>query len=158
NFVSAVPDTQRAARGLERCGLTASISTKLNRTHLHPGARALILPCLGRSELDVQAAGRQFVTVEDSMSMVHRSQGVLPPSGPELRSEPAIVAMLGRALVGDRVPWAELAGDYDRIRDLIAQVVPGFTDFNARVRAADGFQLPNVGRDRSFASIGGRAK
>jgi molybdopterin-dependent oxidoreductase alpha subunit len=161
NFLSATPDTERTARGLERCAMTASVSTKLNRTHLHPGRRALILPCLGRSELDLQAGGPQFVTVEDSMSMVHRSRGVLPPAGPELRSEPAIVAMLGRALHGPggpRVPWDELVADYDRIRDLIERVVPGFHDFNARVRAPDGFQLPNVGRDRTFATIGGRAR
>jgi molybdopterin-dependent oxidoreductase alpha subunit len=160
NFLSATPDTPRTERGLERCALTASVSTKLNRTHLYPGARALILPCLGRSEIDLPLGAEhpQFVTVEDSMSMVHRSQGVLPPASTELRSEPAIVAMLGRALLGDRLPWADLAGDYDRIRDLIALVVPGFADFNARVREPDGFQLPNVARDRTFASIGGRAK
>jgi molybdopterin-dependent oxidoreductase alpha subunit len=161
NFLSATPDTERTARGLESCAMTASISTKLNRTHLYPGRRALILPCLGRSELDVQAGGPQFVTVEDSMSMVHRSRGALPPASPELRSEPAIVAMLGRALHGPEVAgvrWDDLAADYDRIRELIERVVPGFEDFNRRVRAADGFQLPNVGRDRSFATIGGRAK
>ena len=154
NFVSATPDSSRAARGLERCALTVGITTKLNRTHLHPGTRALLLPCLGRSEVD----GGQFVTVEDSMSIVHRSQGVLPPASPELRSEPAIVAGIGRALLGDRVPWNELAADYDRIRDRIARVVPGFEDFNTRVREPNGFQLPNVGRDRSFSTIGGRAK
>jgi molybdopterin-dependent oxidoreductase alpha subunit len=158
NFVSATPDTDRVANNLSRCTLTASVATKLNRTHLHPGASALILPCLGRSELDVQSAGPQFVTVEDSMSMVHRSQGVLSPASPELRSEVAIVAMLGGALLGSSVPWRELAADYDRIRELIAKVVPGFEDFNQRVRTPDGFQLPNVGRDRSFASTGGRAK
>ncbi|MDX2088364.1 MAG: FdhF/YdeP family oxidoreductase [Kofleriaceae bacterium] len=158
NFLSATPDTDRTARALERCTLTASVSTKLNRTHLYPGARALILPCLARSERDEQPAGRQFVTVEDSMSMVHRSQGVLAPASEELRSEPWIVAGLGRALLGDAVAWTDLAADYDRIRDLIARVVPGFTDFNTRVRTPDGFQLPNVARDRSFASIGGRAR
>ncbi|MEO8702912.1 MAG: FdhF/YdeP family oxidoreductase [Kofleriaceae bacterium] len=158
NFLSATPDTDRVARGLERCQLTASVSTKLNRTHLYPGTHSLILPCLGRSEIDEQAGGSQFVTVEDSMSMVHRSRGVLPPASPELRSEVSITAALGFALVGPRVPWLDLAADYDRIRDLVAMVVPGFTDFNTRVRASDGFQLPNVGRDRTFASIGGRAK
>ena len=158
NFVSAVPDTRRTMHGLERCALTASVSTKLNRTHLHPGAKALILPCLGRTEIDRQAGGEQFVTVEDSMSMVHRSQGVLAPGSAELRSEPAIIAGLGQALLGDVVPWAALAADYDKIRDLIARVVPGFTEFNARVAAPGGFQLPNAARDRSFASIGGRAK
>ncbi len=158
NFASAVPDTPRAMRGLERCALTASVSTKVNRTHLYPGTRALILPCLGRSEIDVQAGREQFVTVEDSMSIVHRSQGVLRPASPELRSEPAIVAALGRALIGDRVPWDALAGDYDRIRDTIARVVPGFEDFNLRVRTPSGFQLANTARDGTFASVGGRAK
>jgi molybdopterin-dependent oxidoreductase alpha subunit len=154
NFVSATPDSARAAAGLERCALTVGITTKLCRTHLYPGARALLLPCLGRSEQD--AAG--FVTVEDSMSIVHRSHGVLAPVSEHLRSEPAIVAALGRALHGKRIPWEDLAADYDRIRDAIARVVPGFEDFNTRVREPNGFQLPNVGRDRSFSTIGGRAK
>ncbi len=157
NLVSAMPDTDRTARALGRAALVASVSTKLNRTHLH-AHRALILPCLGRSERDVQAGGAQFVTVEDSMSMVHASHGVLAPASDELRSEPWIVAALGAALIGPSVPWAELAGDYDRVRDLIALVIPGFGDFNQRVRTPDGFQLPNAARDRSFASIGGRAK
>jgi molybdopterin-dependent oxidoreductase alpha subunit len=158
NFLSATPDTDLVVRALEGCTLTASVSTKLNRTHLHAGAHALILPCLGRSEIDTQASGPQFVTVEDSMSMVHRSQGVLAPADAQLMSEPAIVARLGRALVGDVVPWTELAADYDRIRALIAQVVPGFDDFNARVRLGAGFQLPNSARDRSFVAVGGRAR
>ena len=156
NFVSATPDTDRTARALERCAITASVSTKLNRTHLYPGARALILPCLGRSEIDQQAGGPQVVSVEDSMSMVHASRGVLSPASDQLRSEVAIVAALGAALLGDRVPWSELTADYDHIRDLISLVVPGFTDFNTRIREPDGFQLPNVARDRSF--IDGRAK
>ncbi len=158
NFLSASPDTERTARALEKCAITASVSTKVNRTHLYPGTKALILPCLGRSEIDVQAEGEQFVTVEDSMSMVHRSRGVLEPASTELRSEPAIIAGLGHALVGDRAPWAQLAGDYARIRDVISLVVPGFHDFNERVQEPDGFLLPNPGRDRSFAPIGGRAK
>ncbi len=162
NFVSATPDTDRTAAALERCTITASVSTKLNRTHLYPGMRSLILPCLGRSEIDVQAGGPQLVSVEDSMSMVHASHGVLAPVSPELRSEIAIVAGLGEALLDrvdvPRVPWADLVGDYDRIRDAIALVVPGFLDFNSRVREPDGFQLPNVARDRSFSTIGGRAR
>jgi len=154
NWLSAGPDTDRIAAGLERCALTIGITTKLNRTHLYPGTRALLLPCLGRSEVD---AG-QFVTVEDSMSMVHASQGVLPPASEHLRSEVAILCGLGRALVGDRAPWTDWAHSYDAIRDRIAEVVPGFEDFNRRVRQPDGFQLPNVARDRTFSSIGGRAK
>ena len=157
NFLSASPDFETVARGLDGLDFVASISTKLNRTHLYPGARGLILPCLGRTEIDHQATGNQFVTVEDSMSMVHRSQGVLAPGGEEMRSEVAILAMLGAALHPDALPWAELAGDYDLIRDLIARVIPGFEHFNARVRTPDGFLLPNVARDRSFAHTGGRA-
>jgi molybdopterin-dependent oxidoreductase alpha subunit len=158
NFLPAVPDTERAARALEGCALTASVSTKLNRTHLHPGRRALILPCLGRTEIDMQTSGPQLVTVEDSMSMIHRSQGVLPPASDQLRSEVWIVAELGRALLGERLPWVELVGNYDRIRERIERVVPGFDDFNRRVREPSGFQLPNVARERTFASIGGKAK
>ncbi len=158
NFVSASPDTDRTARALERCALTVSVATKLNRTHLHPGARALLLPCLGRTEIDVQASGAQFVTVEDSMSMVHRSHGVLEPASREARSEPAIIAGLGAALLGaDAQPWETYAGDYDTIRDVIARVVPGFEEFNARVRTPSGFLLPNVARDRTFANTGGHA-
>jgi anaerobic selenocysteine-containing dehydrogenase len=92
------------------------------------------------------------------MSMVHRSAGVLPPASPHLRSEPWIVAELGRALVGEAAPWDELVADYDRIRDAIARVVPGCADYNARVRAPDGFQLPNGGRDGTFGGVGGRAR
>ncbi len=158
NLASASPDTERVARCLERCELTASISTKLNRTHLHPGRRALILPCLGRSERDAQAGGEQFVTVEDSMSMVHSSRGVLEPAGPELRSEPAIVAGIGRALFGDTLAWANLIADYDHIRDMIARVVPGFTDFNERVREPSGFELPSSARDGTFTAMAGRVK
>ncbi|MBV8761791.1 MAG: FdhF/YdeP family oxidoreductase [Deltaproteobacteria bacterium] len=154
NFLSASPDTERVARGLERCALTVAITTKLNRTHLYPGARALLLPCLGRSEVD----RGQFVTVEDSMSMVHASQGVLPPASEHLRSEVGIVCGLAEALLGPVHPWAAFASQYDLIRNHIADVVPGFEAFNARVRQPDGFQLPNVARDRTFASIGGRAK
>ncbi len=152
NFVSAVPEGDRAARGLERCALTVAITTKLNRTHLHPGRNALLLPCLARSETD--PAG--FVTVEDSMSIVHSSRGVLAPASTELRSEPAIACGLGKALFPDRTAWDELASDYDRIRDRIERVVVGFTDFNARVRQPDGFALSNPARDRAF--IEGRAK
>ena len=154
NWVAAAPDTHRTARLLERCDLTVSISTKVNRTHLYPGKRALILPCLARSEDD----GGQFVTVEDSMSMVHRSQGNLRPASTHLRSEPAIIAALGQALLPDRVPWLDYAASYDRVRDKISQVVLGCSDYNARVRQPDGFQLPNTARDGSFTNVGGRAR
>jgi molybdopterin-dependent oxidoreductase alpha subunit len=158
NVASAMSDTDVVARALDGCRLTVSVSTKLNRTHLHPGRTAVVLPCLGRSEIDVQAGGPQFVTVEDSMSCVHRSQGVLAPATPALRSEPAIVAELGRALLGDVLDWDGLVGDYDRIRGLVAEVIPGFERYAERVRDPAGFVLPSPARARDFAAIGGRAR
>jgi molybdopterin-dependent oxidoreductase alpha subunit len=160
NFLSAAPDTDATARALRGCALTAHVATKLNRAHLTTGREALLLPCLGRSERDVQAAGPQFVTVEDSMGAVHRSQGVLRPAGLALRSEPAIVAGLAQAVLGARtgVRWSWLVEDYDRIRDDIAAVIPGFEDFNARVRAPSGFVLPNPARELRFPTASGRAQ
>ncbi len=163
NFVAATPDTAVTEAALRRCALTVQVSTKLNRSHAVAGRAALILPCLGRTERDVQASGEQFVTVEDSMSMVHASRGRLEPASPHLKSEVAIIAGLGRALFGPstvygEIEWEALAADYDQIRDRIARVVPGFTDFNARVRTPDGFQLPHGPRDsRTFPTATGKA-
>jgi molybdopterin-dependent oxidoreductase alpha subunit len=163
NFLSAAPDTEATARALRSCSLTAHVATKLNRAHVVTGREALLLPCLGRSEKDPQAGGPQFVTVEDSMGAVHRSQGVLRPAGAALRSEPAIVAGLAQAVFQTsggrtRVRWSWLVDDYDRIRDDIAAVIPGFEDFNARVRRPGGFVLPNPVRDLRFATETGRAR
>jgi len=148
NFLSATPDTEFTAGALRRCELTVQVSTKLNRAHLVTGRTALILPCLGRSERDVQPGGEQFVTVEDSMGIINSSRGHADPASPALLSEPRIVARLAAAVLADRttVPWTELADDYDRIRDRIARVVPGFEDFNARIRR-NVFYLPNAPRD-----------
>ncbi|MDX3093759.1 FdhF/YdeP family oxidoreductase [Streptomyces sp. ME01-24h] len=160
NFVAASPDTDVTEAAMRRARLTVHVSTKLNRSHVVTGARALILPTLGRTEKDVQAAGDQFVTVEDSMGMVHASRGGLEPAGPLLLSEPAIVCRLARAVLGprSRVPWEELESDYDRIRDRISRVVPGFDDFNAKVRRPGGFTLPHAPRDsRSFPTATGLA-
>jgi molybdopterin-dependent oxidoreductase alpha subunit len=160
NFLSATPDTEFTARALQRCRLTAHVATKLNRSHLITGEIAFILPCLGRSEIDRQAAGVQFVTVEDSMGIINPSRGHFAPASAHLRSEPAIIAGLARATLGARshVDWSGLAGDYRRIRDHIAQVVPGFEDFNARIER-DIFHLPNAARDsRTFNNGIGRAK
>ncbi|MDX3237743.1 FdhF/YdeP family oxidoreductase [Streptomyces sp. ME03-5709C] len=160
NFVAASPDTDVTEAAMRRARLTVHVSTKLNRSHVVTGARALILPTLGRTEKDVQAAGEQFVTVEDSMGMVHASRGGLEPAGALLLSEPAIVCRLARAVLGpqSRVPWEELESDYDRIRDRISRVVPGFDDFNAKVRRPGGFTLPHAPRDsRSFPTATGLA-
>jgi anaerobic selenocysteine-containing dehydrogenase len=135
------------------------VATKLNRTHLL-GREVLLLPCLGRSERDVQQRGPQFVTVEDSMAHVHRSEGRLAPVTATLASEPAIVAGLARATLGERsgVPWEDLVADYDRIRERIARVVPGCEDMNARVRQPGGFTLPRPPAERRFETPSGRAE
>jgi molybdopterin-dependent oxidoreductase alpha subunit len=160
NFLSATPDTHYTAEALRRCRLTAHVSTKLNRSHLIAGRQALILPCLGRTEIDLQAGGPQFVTVEDSMSMVHASQGNLPPASGYLRSECAIVAGIARATLGARstVAWDTLIADYSRIRDAISRVVDGFEEFNARLRAPGGFRLPNAASERRFLTSTGKAR
>ncbi len=160
NFLSAAPDTDGTARALQSCRVTAHVSTKLNRSHLVTGEIALILPCLGRAEIDRQISGEQFVTVEDSMGIISPSRGHLEPASGNLRSEPAIVAGLARATLDGRstVHWEELAGNYDRIRDHIARVVPGFENFNERIRR-DVFYLPNAARDhRRFHTATGKAR
>ncbi|MFD6151303.1 FdhF/YdeP family oxidoreductase, partial [Streptomyces sp. NPDC060243] len=159
NFVAASPDTDVTEAAMRRARLTVHVSTKLNRSHVVTGARALILPTLGRTERDLQAGGEQFVTVEDSMGMVHASRGRLAPASPALLSEPAIVARLARAVrPASPLPWEEFAADYGRVRDRIARVVPGFEDFNARVAHPGGFALPHAPRDeRRFPTATGKA-
>jgi molybdopterin-dependent oxidoreductase alpha subunit len=161
NFLSAAPDTERTAEALRRCRLTAHVSTKLHRGHLVGGRTSLILPCLGRTEVDVQAGAAQFVTVEDSMGIVHASRGGLPPAGPALLSETRIVARLARATLGDRAPridWEALADDYDRIRGLIARVVPGCEGYVEKVRHPAGFRLRNAARERAWDTATGKAR
>jgi len=159
NFAVAAPDTPVVEAGLRRMRLTVHIATKLNRTHLVTGEESLLLPCLGRSERDVRAGRDRFVTVEDSMAVVHRSRGGLEPAGPILRSEPEIVAGIARATLGSasQVAWEALADDYDRVRDHIERVVPGFADYNRRVRRPGGFTLPRAPRRRRFETPSGRA-
>ncbi|MEU1863004.1 FdhF/YdeP family oxidoreductase [Streptomyces gardneri] len=161
NFVGATPDTEVTEAAMRNARLTVHVSTKLNRSHAVTGTRALILPTLGRTDKDVQKSGRQIVTVEDSMSLVHASRGNLPPASPHLLSEPAIVARMARAALGagSATPWEEFEADYATIRDRIARVVPGFEDFNARLAAnAGGFALPHGPRDeRRFPTKTGKA-
>ncbi|HET6851678.1 MAG TPA: FdhF/YdeP family oxidoreductase [Pyrinomonadaceae bacterium] len=160
NFLSAAPDTEFTTAALRRCRLTAHVSTKLNRSHLVTGDRALILPCLGRTENDVQASGPQFVTTENSMGVVQISRGSLAPASTELLSEPQIVARLARATLEHRtaVDWEGLANNYDNIRDAIERVLPIFDDYNNRVRQPGGFYLPNAARDRVFNTASGKAE
>ena len=161
NFLSAAPDTDYTAAALRNCSMTVHVSTKLNRSHLVHGQEALILPCLGRTEVDNQASGGQFISVENSMGVVHSSQGILKPVSDQLKSEPAIVAGLATALFRDRddvdVDWEFLATNYDRIREKIEAVIPGFDNYNEKVRHDSGFELPNGARSRQFSTPDGKA-
>jgi molybdopterin-dependent oxidoreductase alpha subunit len=160
NFLSATPDTEFTAEALSRCRLTVQVSTKLNRSHLITGRQALILPCIGRSEIDWQASGDQFVTVENSMGIINPSRGKLEPASEHLLSEVAIVARLARAVLGEKstLPWEKWASDYSLIRTEIENVIPGFERFNERI-AQGTFYLPNAPRDRrEFRTQTGKAK
>ena len=159
NFLSATPDTEYTAEALQNCRLTAHISTKLNRAHLVHGEEALILPCLGRTEVDLQASGPQFVTMENSMGIVHDSQGMLEPASNELKSEVTIIAGVASATLGDRstVDWDGLKDDYNRIREHISRVIPGCERYSERVRGA-GFYLPNGPREGTFTTDTRKAK
>ncbi|GIZ13145.1 FdhF/YdeP family oxidoreductase [Pseudomonas sp. NCCP-436] len=159
NFAQATPDSPRTHRALQNCDLTVQISTKLNRSHLTVGREALILPCLGRTDIDRQASGPQAVTVEDSFSMIHASYGQLEPmADSEMRSEPAIVAGIAKATLGNHpVDWDALVADYARIRELIADTIPGFHDFNRRVAHPGGFYLGNSAGAREWKTASGKA-
>ncbi|SDX40433.1 FdhF/YdeP family oxidoreductase [Marinobacter mobilis] len=159
NFAQATPDSERTHAALRQCDLTVNIATKLNRSHLVTGRDSLILPCLGRTEIDLQASGPQGVTVEDTFSMVHISHGQLKPKSPHLRSEPAIIAGIAKATLGDHpVDWDELVADYGRIRELIADTIPGFEGFNDKLKAPGGFHLPNAAAARSWNTASGKAR
>lgn len=160
NFVSAISDTAAAEAAMQGTQLTVQISTKLNRSHVITGAEALILPTLGRTEVDLQESGPQFLSVEDSVCAVHATHGSVPPVAPGILSEVAIVARLAAATLGDGlgIDWTAFEGDYDLIRDRISRVVPGFETFNEDVRRKGGFILPNGPRDeRRFDTTTGKA-
>ena len=159
NFVSAIPDWNLTWPALRKLDLSVHVSTKLNRSHLVHGREALILPCLGRTELDIQASGPQSVTVEDSMSMVHASLGLNKPASEYLKSEPAIIADMARATLGSRsrVNWAEMIGNYDVVRDAIEDVLPIFQAYNARIKQPGGFHLTSTARERIWTTSTGKA-
>ena len=158
NFARAVPDPDYSFPALQKCDLTIQVSTKLNRSHLIHGRDALILPCLGRTERDCSSNGLQGITVEDSMSMVHLSYGMVQPGSPLLRSEPAIIAEMAKAsLPNTRTPWDDYATDYDKIRDKMADAIEGFECFNRRVRQPLGFRLKQPARELVFHTDTGKA-
>jgi molybdopterin-dependent oxidoreductase alpha subunit len=155
NLAVAMPDPQACFEAFRKLDLSVQVLTKFNRSCLLVAKETIILPCLGRTELDVQAGGPQSVTVEDSMSMVHASRGKLKPAAPTLKSEPAIVAGLARAtLPGSRVDWEGLVADYDRIRDAIEAIFPDFHDYNARIRVPGGFRLTVGASQRQWGPSG----
>jgi molybdopterin-dependent oxidoreductase alpha subunit len=159
NLAVALPDPEQCFAAMRTLDLAVHIGTKLNRSHLLTGRETIIFPCLGRTEQDIQATGPQAVTVEDSMSMVHASQGKLPPASPSLRSEIAIVAgMAAATLPASKVDWAGFTADYDRIRDAIEAVFPDFHDYNKRIQVPGGFRLPLPPTERVWKTASGRAE
>ena len=160
NLAVAMPDPAKTFAAMRRLDLAVHIATKPNRSHLLLAAETIILPCLGRTELDQQASGPQSVTVEDSMSMVHASTGRLPPPSPHVRSEPAIVAGLAKAVLGDRhgIDWDGMTADYERIRDAIEAVLPAFASYNSRIHEPGGFRLPLPPTERRWVTPSGRAE
>ncbi|WP_159710837.1 FdhF/YdeP family oxidoreductase, partial [Geminicoccus flavidas] len=158
NLPLAMADPEAAFAGMRRLDLAVHVATKLNRSHLLAAKETFILPCLGRTEIDMQESGMQSVTVEDSMSMVHASQGTLTPASEHLRSEPAIVAGLALAtLPQTKVDWAWLVADYARIRDRIEAVFPDFAGYNERIQAPGGFRLPIAASQRQWGTPTGKA-
>jgi len=159
NFLSATPDTTYTAEGLRKCDLTVHVSTKLNRSHLVHGKEALILPCLGRTDLDVHDGITQFVSCENSMGVVQMSKGVLKPVSDDLLSEPVIVCRMAKATLGSKskVDWDQYEKNYDYIRDDVERVINGFEDYNKKVRIKGGFYLPNGTRIREWDTTNSKA-
>ena len=159
NFSIALPDPELCAEGMRRLDLAVHMNTKLNRSNLLMGKESFLLPVLGRTEEDIQAAGPQSVTIEDSMSMVHASQGRLKPASDQLRSEPAIVAAMAQAtLPQSKVAWMELINDYALIRDKIEIVYPDFARYNERIGVPGGFRLPLPATERVWKTPSGKAE
>ncbi|MDB2462836.1 FdhF/YdeP family oxidoreductase [Algibacter sp.] len=159
NFISAVPDTKYSAQAMASCNLTVHVSTKLNRSHLVTGKEALIFPCLGRAEKDYQKTGVQTQSVENSMGIVSSTKGILEPCSNDLLSEVAVVCGIAHATLKDRskINWMAYKDDYNLVRDDIAEVVSGFTDYNKKLKQPSGFYLPNGARVRDFKTKTGKA-
>jgi len=160
NFISAVPDTLYASQALSNCNLTVHVSTKLNRSHLVTGKEALILPCLGRAEKDYQKTGVQIQSVENSMGIVSSTKGILEPCSENIMSEVAVVCNMAYATLKERskIDWLGYVDDYALVRDDIAEVVEGFTDYNKKLEQPSGFYLPNGARTRQFNTETGKAQ
>jgi molybdopterin-dependent oxidoreductase alpha subunit len=160
NFLSATPDTAFTAEALRKTNLTVHVSTKLNRSHLVHGKRALILPCLGRTDKDIQSGVEQFVSCENSMGVIQMSKGVLQPPSSHLLSEVAIICNLANTILVNRynIDWKAFENNYDLIRNYIEKVIPGFENYNECVRQPGGFYLPNTVKEKTFKTSTGKAK
>jgi len=160
NFLSATPDTLFTSEALRKCDLTVHVSTKLNRSHLIHGKEAIILPTLGRSDADEWNNEKQFISCENSMGVVQLSKGNLKPISSDFLSEPVIVCKLAKAVLGSgsKVDWDLYLQHYDHIRNDIEKTIPGFENYNQRVREPGGFYLPNSSREQSFTTISGKAE
>lgn len=159
NFVAAAPDSAYTFAAFQKCGFTVNVSTKLNRSHVIHGKRALILPCIGRTERDIQRSGPQITSMENGMAVVHMSRGMKKPASPHLLSEPAILAGIAKAALPDtKTPWEYYIEDYDRIRDTMSKVLPGFEDYNRRVRLPLGFRIRQPARELIFLTPSGKAE
>jgi molybdopterin-dependent oxidoreductase alpha subunit len=158
NFAVAMPQPQLTYKKIRQLDLTVHIATKLNRSHLLAGRKSFIFPVLGRSEIDMQASGAQSVTVEDSMSMVHASRGLLKPPSDMVKSECAVIAGIAKATLADTVvDWDNMINNYDNVRDAIEAVYPDFSDFNERIRQPGGFHLSNAASLRHWMTPSGKA-
>ncbi|MCW2395538.1 MULTISPECIES: FdhF/YdeP family oxidoreductase [unclassified Sphingobium] len=161
NFVRAIPEREKMEAAWTKMRLTVQIATKLNRSHLINGEVAYLLPCLGRSEEDMQAGGPQTVTMEDSLSMIHGSVGKRKPASEHLLSELAIVAGMAKATLPARpaVKWDDWVGHYGQVRDLIEATYPDkFADFNQRLFTPGGFFKGNKARERIWQTESGKAE
>ncbi|HVE58736.1 MAG TPA: FdhF/YdeP family oxidoreductase [Pyrinomonadaceae bacterium] len=160
NFLIATPDTEFTETALRNCQLTAQVITKLNRTALVTGKKSLILPCLGRTEIDMTGGREQFVSTESTMLNVQMSKGIAEPASEHLRSEVWIVGKLAQAVLKNRmrVDWDRMINDYDRIREAISKVVAGCENYNQKVRKDGGFYMPNPPREGTFPTDSGKAK
>ena len=160
NFLPASPDTELTAQALQRCEMTVHVSTKLNRSHVVPGNESLILPCLGRTEVDQQTSGKQYVTMENSMGVVHSSSGRKRPVSSHLKSEPAIICGIAKEAFGAKsvTDWGAFEADYDVIREGIARVIPGCENYSKRASQPGGFYLPNGAREGKFHTDSKKAK
>ncbi|AII52160.1 FdhF/YdeP family oxidoreductase [Hymenobacter sp. APR13] len=160
NLLAAGPDTEVIAEGMRKQKLTVFVGTKLNRGHLVTGETSLLLPCFTHADVDMQRSGHQMTSCENSMGVVSQNKGILVPLEGQMMSEVAIIAGVAIATLGEKTniaDWVAMTENYDVIRDHISRVIPGFENFNEKLRRPGGFYLPNGPRERKFTTKNGKA-